>query len=797
MLLPSTIENKLGFDKILELIMLECQGPLGVQFAENLKFSRDFQYIVKLHSQTDEFLNILRAAEPFPSAKYKDMNYALKRAEIVGSYLDEQDFHELSKGLILLKISLDFFVKRQEDFPELYALGKNLMVPDDFLKELARCIDDSGQMKGSATPTLAKIRNNIFATQSRVRKVLDSVLREARGKGYVPDDATYTIRGGRMVIPVLSEHKRHLKGFIHDESATGQTVYMEPTAVLELNNELRDLELQEKKEIIRILISLTYRLRPYTVDLQNAYKVLGLFDFIRAKARFGIKVNGVCPTIEHRPCISWKNAVHPLLFIAHKAMGKAIVSQDIELDSHNRILLISGPNAGGKSVTLKTAGLLQYMIQCGIPVPLSDESIAGIFNQIFLDIGDEQSIENDLSTYSSHLTSMKKFIDSANKRTLVLIDEFGTGTEPEFGGAIAEAILEELNKRKSYGVITTHYANLKELAEKTPGIRNAAMQFDLENLEPLYKLQIGKPGSSFALEIAGKIGLDAEVIANARTKIGTERVNYDKVLIRLEKEKGAVERLKNQLATTEKRLATSSEEYVSLKTYLEVEKKNIINQAKEEAALLLKNANQKIEATIRKIKEVKGEKEATKEIRTELKSFEETIKPKEKKPKVVKKQQVFTGPIQPGDIVEIADSGAVAQVISVKGNNVEVMIGQLKSNVKLGRLKKVGAVAKNAKSEVKSGSSKSGINYASEMAEFSSQLDLRGKRGEEAMPDLDRFMDRALLLNQDEVRILHGKGDGILRQLVRSQLKSLSFVKSMRDEHADFGGAGVTIVALK
>ncbi len=797
MLLPSTIENKLGFDKILELIKQECQGPIGIHFADNLKFSSDFQYISKLHSQTDEFLAILRSGESYPSTSYKDMNYALKRAEIFGSYLVEQDFHELSKGLILLKSCLVFFVKRQEEFPELYALGKGLVVPEDFLKELARCIDDSGQMKSAATPNLAKIRSTISATQARVRKVLDSVMRDSRAKGYVPDDATYTIRSGRMVIPVLSEHKRHLKGFIHDESATGQTVYMEPTAVLELNNALRDLELQEKKEIIRILISLTDKLRPHSAELQNAYKILGLLDFIRAKAKWGIKVNGICPTIEKRSCISWKNAIHPLLYLAHKSMGKAIVLQDIELDSHNRIVLISGPNAGGKSVTLKTAGLLQYMIQCGIPVPLADESVAGIFQQIFLDIGDEQSIENDLSTYSSHLTSMKKFIESANKRTLILIDEFGTGTEPEFGGAIAEAILEELNNRKSYGVITTHYANLKELAEKTPGIRNAAMQFDLENLEPLYKLQIGKPGSSFALEIAGKIGLDADVIANARQKIGKERVNYDNVLIRLEKEKGAVERLKNQLSATEKRLATSSEEYESLKTYLEVEKKNIINKAKEEAAALFKNANQKIEATIRKIKEVKGEKEATKDIRIELKAFEETIKPKEKKPKLVKKQEIFAGPILAGDMVEISDSGAIAQVVAIKGNNVEVIIGHLKSNVKLLRLKKVGSVSKNTKSEVKSGSNKSGINYASEMADFSGQLDLRGKRGEEALPDLNRYIDKALLLNQNEVRILHGKGDGILRQLVRNQLIGLPYVKSMRDEHADFGGAGVTIVSLK
>jgi DNA mismatch repair protein MutS2 len=597
-----------------------------------------------------------------------------------------------------------------------------------------------------------------------------------------------------MVIPVLAEHKRHVKGFIHDESASGQTVFMEPAAVLDLNNELRDLELRERKEIIRILSMLTSLVRPHVEGLKQARTTLGLMDFIHAKALWAIHIGGVCPRLVNQPGLTWKKAVHPLLLLSHRAAAKPVVEQELELNQDHRVLIISGPNAGGKSVTLKTIGLLQYMIQCGIPVPLSEDSESGVFRQIFLDIGDEQSIENDLSTYSSHLSSMKAFLFHADKRTLILIDEFGTGTEPDFGGAIAEAVLEGLHQKRIYGVVTTHYANLKELASKTQGMQNAAMQFDLDNLEPLYKLQIGKPGSSFALEIAGKIGLEQDVLAAARKKIGRERVQLDKALLDLEREKNRLQQLNKKLEEEQKKLRESSEEYQSLKSYLDVEKKNILKQAKIEATNLLQEANRKIEATIREIKEAKGEKEATKVIRKELENFKEKIRPA-KKPKSKPSPAFFTeGPIEPGDMVSIEETGAVAKVLSIKGKQAEVLIGELSSKVKLDRLRKVGKIQED--NSRKSSGKRNTINIVETSMNFSPSLDTRGMRGEEVLPVLQNFLDKALLLSQKDLRIVHGKGDGILRELIRQELRKWPEVHHVRDEHADRCGAGVTLLEL-
>jgi len=794
MLLPPNIEEKLGFDKIRLLIQDKCKGPIGVEFLHKVRFSHDHQYLQNLHTQTAEAIRILRAGDAFPSNAYQDILPYLKRAEIEGSFLTEEELHFLSQALLLLQATMSFIFKRKEELPQLYALCASLHIPEDLLKEINRCIDVNGQIKGNASPALAKLRSDKQATQSRVRRVLDSVLKETAAKGYLPDDASATIRGGRMVIPVLAEHKRHVKGFIHDESATGQTVFMEPAAVLELNNELRDIELRERKEIIRILSVLTAMIRPHVTELRQARTTLGILDFIHAKALWAIQIDGICPELQKIPLIQWEKAVHPLLLLAHKAAKKQVVSQELELNAQQRMLIISGPNAGGKSVTLKTIGLLQYMIQCGIPVPMGDRSVAGIFKQIFLDIGDEQSIENDLSTYSSHLTSMKAFLARANKSTLVLIDEFGTGTEPDFGGAIAEAVLEGLHREKVYGVVTTHYANLKELANQKPGMVNAAMQFDLEALEPLYKLQIGKPGSSFALEIAGKIGLNQEVLQAARQKIGKERVRLDRALVELEREKARLDKQNREIEAEKKRLNQSSEEYISLKSYLDLEKKNILKAAKLEASQLLQDTNKKIEATIREIKEAKGEKEATKAIRKELESFKEKIQPKKAakiaKPKVV----LASGPIGPGDMVSIEDTGAIAKVVQIKGKQAEVLIGELSSKVNLNRLTKVGKAQEEPSK--KTGTKKSSVNVVEQQMEFSSALDIRGKRGEEAFTALQQFLDRAILLNQRELRIVHGKGDGILRQLIRQELRKWPGVKDIRDEHADRGGAGVTLFSL-
>lgn len=794
MLLPLGIESKLGFDKIRTHIQERCKGSVGIEFLDKVRFSSDFSYLSLLHAQTAEALHMLRAGEAFPSGAYDDIQPYLKRAEVEGSFLTEEELHHLSKALLLLQATISFLQKRKEEMPKLWALCENLYIPDEVLKEINRCIDVNGQMKGNASPALAKLRSDKQSTQVRVRRVLDSVLKESAAKGYLPEDASPTLRAGRMVIPVLAEHKRHVKGFIHDESASGQTVFMEPAAVLELNNDLRDLELRERKEIIRILSTLTSLVRPHVDGLKQARGTLGLMDFIHAKALWALHIDGVCPRLVNRPGLLWKKAGHPLLLLSHRAAAKPVVEQELELNAEQRILIISGPNAGGKSVTLKTIGLLQYMIQCGIPVPLSDESESGVFRQIFLDIGDEQSIENDLSTYSSHLSSMKAFLFHADKRTLVLIDEFGTGTEPDFGGAIAEAVLEGLHSKRVYGVVTTHYANLKELAGKTPGMQNAAMQFDLDNLEPLYKLQIGKPGSSFALEIAGKIGLEQEVLAAARKKIGRERVRLDKALLDLEREKARLDKLNKQLKEEQKKLKDSSEEYQSLKSYLDTEKKNILKQAKTEASELLQEANRKIEATIREIKEAKGEKEATKAIRQELENFKEKIRPVKKPKNTPRPMLLASGPIEPGDMVSIEDTGAIAKVLQVKGKQAEVLIGELSSKVKLDRLRKVGKVQEEKSG--KGAGKRNTLNVVETSMNFSPSLDTRGMRGEEVLPVLQNFLDKALLLSQKDLRIVHGKGDGILRELIRQELRKWPEVHHIRDEHADRGGAGVTLFEL-
>jgi DNA mismatch repair protein MutS2 len=795
MLLPSGIESKLGFDKIRIHLQERCKGAVGIEFLNKVRFSSDFSYLSRLHDQTAEAISMLREGSSFPSSAYEDIQPYVKRAEIEGSFLTEEELHQLSQALLLLQATISFIAKRKNELPHLWALCENLHIPDEVLKEINRCIDVNGQMKGNASPALAKLRSDKQSTQLRVRRVLDNVLKESAAKGYLPDDASPTLRAGRMVIPVLAEHKRHVKGFIHDESASGQTVFMEPAAVLELNNDLRDLELRERKEIIRILSMLTSMVRPHAEQLKQARTTLGLLDFIHAKALWALHIDGVCPRLQNQPGLRWKNAIHPLLLISHRGMGKPVVPQDVELNHDQRILIISGPNAGGKSVSLKTIGLLQYMIQCGTPVPVSDDAEAGVFRQMFLDIGDEQSIENDLSTYSSHLSSMKAFLFHADKRTLVLIDEFGTGTEPDFGGAIAEAVLEGLHKKRVFGVITTHYANLKELANKTPGMQNAAMQFDLEHLEPLYKLQIGKPGSSFALEIAGKIGLDQEVIQAARKKIGKERVRLDKALVDLEREKARLEKLNKQREEEQKKLKESSEEYQSLKSYLDVEKKNILKQAKTEAAELLQEANKKIEATIRQIKEVKGEKEATKAIRKELENFKENIRPTKKVKTKSPPLTLASGPIEPGDMVSIDDTGAIAKVLSIKGKQAEVLIGELNSKVKLDRLRKVGKVQEEK--SLKSSGKRNTINVVETSMNFSPSLDTRGMRGEEVLPVLQNFLDKALLLSQKDLSIVHGKGDGILRELIRQELRKWQEVHHIRDEHADRGGAGVTLFELR
>lgn len=799
MLYPENIEVKLGFDKIRDFVRQECISSLGIGYAEKIRFSDEYTTVKKLLEQTEEFRRLILSGEYFPSTNYNDVRPFLNKAKVPGTFLIEEEFQSLKLSLITIFNCLFFFEDegKRVSYPLLYDLTNFFQLERSILKSIEAKIDDKGIVRSNASPELQKIRASLLSEQVRLRKVLDSMLKQAKSQGFTPDDVSLTVRNGRMVIPVMAEHKRRIKGFVHDESATGQTVYLEPAEVLEINNYIKELEYKERREIVKILTELTDLLRPHIPSLFKAFNFLGMVDFIRAKAKFALKINGILPHLHKESLVDWKKAVHPILFISFIGQDKKVVPLDVTLNSETRILVISGPNAGGKSVCLKTVGLLQYMAQCGLLIPVREDSKTGIFKSLFIDIGDEQSIENDLSTYSSHLKNMRQFLEFSDKRSLILIDEFGTGTEPNMGGAIAETILEALNKQKAYAVITTHYANLKEFAEHTPGIINGAMRFDVEKLEPLYILETGKPGSSFALEIARKIGLPKQLLERVRARVGTDQVQFEKMLLELEREKKKYQDQMDKIANKEAQAQKIMGEYSELKVYLEENRKKIINDAKSEARSLLKDANQKIENTIRTIRESKAEKEVTKEIRQDLEIFKQELVSEEveDRPSIIK---VETGEIKVGDLVRVKDQSAIGEVVSLKGKDAEISIGELKSNIKLKRLEKISRKEfKKQKADFEVSPPSRGYNITQKMVDFSLNLDIRGKRVEEVIPMVENYMDQASMLGIPEVKIIHGKGEGILKEVVRNHLKSFSNIQSAKDEHADRGGAGVTVVVMK
>jgi len=795
MLYPSNLEHKINFVKIKEILKAECTSSLGMDFVDKISFTSDANLVARLLDQTEEFRQILVSGESFPMSNFTNLYPYLEKAKLENSFLDAEDFHEVKLSLQTIRTCVSFFQKNEAVYPVLsQLLGLLIDLDLSLLKAIDAIIDEKGKVKANASRELQLIRSQILYEEARLRKVMERVFREARAKGLTPEDAQMTVRSGRLVIPVAAENKRKLRGFIHDESATGQTVFMEPEEALDINNEIRDLEYMERREIIKILTLLTNRLRPAIPALRKATNFLGLMDFIRAKAKFAQKTTSARPEITKERQLIFRNARHPLLEIALKAQGKKVVPLQIKLSGHERLLVISGPNAGGKSVTLKTVALLQYMLQCGLLIPVEPESKSTLFDNFFIDIGDEQNLENDLSTYSSHLMSMKHFSNFADRKTIVFIDEFGTGTEPQFGGAIAESILLALNKLSAYGVITTHYGNLKQVASKNQGLVNGAMRYDVDKLEPMYQLEIGKPGSSFALEIASKIGISKEILDYAKSQIGEDRVRYDRLLTQLENEKNQYGELLAEVKSQDHLLKTRLQEYKELKETLETTKKKYIQEAKEEAKSLLDQTNKKIEATIRQIKEDKAEKERTKQVRQQLEEFKEKIKPekiKVKTPSIV----VLPGDIKVGDWVRLKDNGAIAEVLQLRSKEAELSIGELKSNVKISRLERISQG--EVKKEKKSSSFRGNFNTNEKMMDFSMNLDLRGKRGEEILSLIQTFIDEGYMLGIKDLRIVHGKGNGILRDLTRNFLKDMSQIKLMEDEHADRGGAGVTVVTLK
>jgi DNA mismatch repair protein MutS2 len=808
MLYPeSRIEEKLGFDRIRELLRERCGSALGEQFVERMRFSHNFAHILKVASQTAEFQTILAKGEPYPHGAYEDLSDSLRKAAILGAFLLEEEVYAVRRALGAVADALAFFAQpeKAEAYPELQRLTEALTYDQQLIRDIDRILDEKGRLRNNASPELARIRQQINSRQQGLRHRLDDLLRQFKAAGYAKDDASPTIRDGRLVVPVAAEHKRTVRGLVHDASATGQTVYIEPQEVLDLNNEVRELQLRERQEIIRILTEITNRIRPQIPSLEKSNLFLGMMDFIRAKARFAQDIGATLPQAVDAPLMAWRQAVHPLLLLSHRQQGKPVVPQNIALGDEQRILVISGPNAGGKSIALKTAGLVQYMWQCGLLVPMMEHSTVGIFKNIFLDIGDEQSLDNDLSTYSSHLTNMKHFAQQANRHTLCLIDEFGTGTEPKLGAAIAEAILEHLNRRQVFGVITTHYANLKFFADRTPGLVNGAMRYDVEQLQPLYELEIGQPGSSFALEIAQKIGLPDGIVQRARKRVGEKEVNVERLLAQLEMEKKELEEQNAALELERRALQEALEAYTSKKEDLDANRRKLINEAKAEAARIMEKANQKIEMAVKAIKEHQADRIVTKQVRHEIARFKEEIQPEEvpdlpapaPEGDDAPDYEVVGGEIAVGDFVKIKGQEAVGEVVAIANKDATVMIGELKSNVKLNRLTKVSrkAFKKQQKAFVEARVHHS-IDLNEKLAAFSPQIDIRGKRAEEVYAIVEHFMDNAIMFNHTHLRIVHGKGTGALRETVRQQLRAYREVSELSDEHADRGGPGVTLITL-
>ena len=795
MLYPTDIESKIGFDKIRELLKELCLSTLGAGIVDKMSLSNQEDTILRLLTQTQEFLKILQANEPFPSNYFLDVSDSLGRTKTQGIFLTEHECLNINRSLKTIVACERFLNKRQQDFPQLHQLTSFVSFDTSICDEIDEKIDENGYVKDHASERLAEVRQQLRGKHAQVRRTLNAIYKNAVKEGYVPEGATMTIRDGRMVIPISAENKRRIKGFVHDESSTGQTVFLEPTEVLEGNNEIRELEHAEKREVIKILTALTDMIREDLHEIKRAYQFLSFVDFIRAKARLAMNMNAVLPSVERGTKMDWRQARHPLLYLAYEKQGKNVVPLNISLNEEQRMVIISGPNAGGKSVCLKTVGLIQYMLQCGMLVPVREDSTAGIFNNIFIDIGDEQSIENDLSTYSSHLTNMYFFLKHADNKTICLIDEFGTGTDPHFGGAIAEAILDSLVASKSHGVVTTHYSNIKHYANQKEGIVNGAMRFDMKNLEPLYELEIGKPGSSFSLEIAKKIGLPGGIIDYAKDVIGNKSIDVDDLILQLERQQQEIDQREKEARETEKYVKDLKNRYDQLYTKLEDQKKQIIDAAKKEAAQLLSTTNREIEKTIRHIKENKAEKKETRKMRERLGQLKEKVNTD----KIIKEHEevkLLPGKVEVGDHVMITDKNVVGEVLDLRGKDAEVSVGGLKTMVKLSRLKKVSkSIAKQASKSM--GKAASSFNMNQKLAEFSSTLDVRGKRVEEVLGIVDKFIDDALLFGFEEVKILHGKGNGVLRDLIRNYLKNSNLVASVNDEHVERGGAGISVIELR
>ncbi len=848
MIYPKNFETKIGFDEIRQLLKGHCLSTLGKEKADGIGFTDQADTINEWLEQVREFRRLQQETDTFPLNYFFDVRQSIERIRLENTHLEEDELFDLRRSLDTISQIVTFLNRNEGDddnpayhYPALHRLAAEVQTFPAMMRRIDSILDKFGKIKDSASMTLAGIRHELAQTEGGISRTLYTILHAAQRDGLVDKDVAPTMRDGRLVIPVAPALKRRIKGIVHDQSDTGKTVFIEPAEVVEANNRVRELEAEERRELIRILTVFTAEVRPHVQELLDSYQFLAQIDLLRAKAELAGEMKAFEPQVKDEPYIDWIQAVHPLLQRSLERQEKKVVPLDIILTPEKRLLVISGPNAGGKSVCLKTVGLLQYMLQCGLSVPLSERSTVGIFQDIMIDIGDEQSIADDLSTYSSHLLNMKNMMRQANGRTLLLIDEFGGGTEPNIGGAIAEAVLKQFWKKRAFGIITTHYQNLKHFDEQHEGVVNGAMLYDRHRMQALFQLSIGQPGSSFAIEIARKTGIPEEVINDASEIVGSEYIQSDKYLQDIVRDKRYWEGKRQTIHQHEKSLEGRIAKYESNIEEIEQERKAILRRAKEQAEELLRESNRKIENTIREIKEAQAEKERTRLVREELNEFRQQVleidtrekdemierkmqqilarRERKAKRKEEKKNQVITpstatpvsadhrqlsaaSPITVGSYVCIKGLGTVGKVESLSGNNAVIIFGDMRTKMKASQLELASKQPVPQKSEMPHASlavSTSKVTRSTiedRKQNFHQDIDVRGMRGDEAVDAVMHFIDDAILVGMSRVRILHGTGTGALRQLIRQYLHTVPNVRSAKDEHVQFGGAGITVVDI-
>lgn len=824
MVYPANFEQKVGFDEIRRMLAERCLSEEARERVEEMAPSRDASNVNRLQEEAREFRRIMSIEGAPDIAYYGDLRSATARLRAEGTYMEEEELFALRRSIATAENIANAFNRQEEEaysFPALHAMAEGVSPLPEAKRKIDQVLDERGAVRDDASPTLLATRRQLASMEGSISRTLHGILKAAQADGLVEKDAAPAIRDGRLVIPVAPAMKRKIKGIVHDESASGKTVFIEPTEVVEANNRVRELEAQERREIIKILKETADALRPHVADIMRAYELIADADMLNAKKALAELTGATEHEVEEKPLIDWTKACHPLLTLALRKQGKKPVPLDIAVDGKRRMLIISGPNAGGKSVCLKTVGLLQYMLQCGLSVPIGESSKAGIFDNIMIDIGDEQSIDNDLSTYSSHLANMKAMMRQANATTLLLIDEFGSGTEPKIGGAIAEAVLRQLWQKGAFAVITTHYHNLKRFADDHEGVANGAMLYDRQAMRPLFQLSIGMPGSSFAIEIARKTGLPEEVIRDASEIVGSEYIESDKYLLDIVRDKRYWEQKRHNIHQKEKDLEKKIERYEQAIAETERSRKEIMAKARKEAEDLLAETNRRIENTIKDIRECQAEKEETKKIREELLNFRQDVeggddktaadttlgksrrslearkRREEKRVKRQKRKPEAKEELVKGDTVRIKGMTTVGTIEIISGKTATVIFGAMRSKVELSKLERAAMPKKTSMPQVWQTMSKATRDAIEERRlNFKQDIDVRGMRGEEALTAVGYFIDDAILVGMRRVRILHGTGTGALKTQIRQYLATETNVTAFRDENVDFGGAGITVVDI-